>query len=209
MGKSISIAILAGGLSSRFGSIDKQELPFLGTMLGRRVAEQALATGHPVTIIGSNPKPYAGLPVTFFTDILPGFGPLSGLHAAISLSGTDYVYLLACDIPGFSLPWFEHLRLIADSDLRLDAILARIHDKPEPFHALYSRKLASALEVKFSESAALGVKLSFARALEGTACRYIPESESFGLTDAGSIFKGINTPEEALLLLDEYQTRRH
>ncbi len=209
MGNSISIAILAGGLSSRFGAADKQELPFLGIMLGRRVAEQALAAGHPVTVIGRNRKPYEGLPIAFGADLIPGYGPLSGLHAALSLCGTDYVYLLACDMPGFSNPWFDHLRCMADSGIGPDAILALVNRKPEPFHALYSRRLASVLEARFSESAASGMRLSFARALEGRACRYVPESLSSGLTDAGRIFRGINTPLEAERLERELQPQRH
>ncbi len=209
MGKSISIAILAGGLSSRFGAVDKQELPFLGTMLGRRVAEQALAAEYPVTIIGRNRRPYEGLPVAFGIDLIPGFGPLSGLHAALSLCCVDFVYLLACDMPGFSLPWFCHLRGMADSDPEPEAVLALFNNKPEPFHALYSRRLASVLEARFSESAASDRRLSFSRALEGRACKYVPESLSSGLTDAGRIFQGINTPSEAERLERELKSQRH
>lgn len=178
-------------------------------MLGRRVAEQALATGCPLTIVGNNPRPYQGLHLNFIADLLPGFGPLSGLHAAISDSLADYIYLIACDMPGFSNSWFGELCCRADANPQLDAILALVNERPEPFHALYSRRLLPVIESRISAYAHSGRKLSFARALEGVNCCYIPEVDSNALTEAGSIFCGINTPEEACRLQREYLTRRH
>lgn len=200
MGVSVSIAILAGGLSSRFRGVDKQELVFLGAMLGRRVAEQALSTGSAVTIVGNNPRPYLSLPLSFAQDAIPGFGPLSGLHAALQASASDYVYLLACDMPYFSLPWYEKLRGLASAEPGLDAISAYGPGGLQPFHALYSKRLLPLLESRFLDASRAKTKLSFSRAIEGSNSRLLPESEEEGLTWGGKIFLGINTPEEARLL---------
>jgi molybdopterin-guanine dinucleotide biosynthesis protein A len=197
MGISVSIAILSGGASSRFGGLDKQELLFRGTMLGTRVAEQALSTGSPVTVVGRNPTPYGSLPVSFTVDSIPGYGPLSGLHAALRETTCDYVYLLACDMPFFSSAWYEKLLLSARVDPGLDAIAAFGPGGLEPFHALYSRRLVPLLESRFIAASRLGKRLSFARAIEGSARLFIPEDETERLTQGGKIFLGINTPEEA------------
>ena len=206
MGISVSIAILAGGSSSRFGGIDKQELLFLGSMLGRRVAEQALSTGSTVTIVGRNPKPYRALPVQFAEDTIPGYGPLSGLHAALLATESDYVYLLACDMPFFSPGWYQRLLDLARLDPGLDAILALSSGGPQPFHALYSKRLVPLLESGFFAASRSRERLSFARAIAGSSCLFIPEKETEGLTHKGNIFNGINTPQEAKLLEEKVRS---
>lgn len=111
----ITMAILAGGKSSRFKGLDKQEILVDGEKLGRIAAKNALSAARPLIVVGRNRSVYDGLPVTFTDDIRPGFGPLSGLHAALKRSESEWLYLMACDMPFFSLPWLESLRGIAES----------------------------------------------------------------------------------------------
>jgi molybdopterin-guanine dinucleotide biosynthesis protein A len=106
--------ILAGGTSARFGS--PKALARLG---GRAVAERvrdALAAVIPDPVaIANDPRAVAGLGVPVRPDLVPGGGPLSGLHAGLRWAeerGRRGILCVACDMP------FLSVRL-------LEAILAR------------------------------------------------------------------------------------
>ena len=147
----VTAAILAGGRSSRFGGRDKQELLFEGEMLGRRVARQAIELGLPVIVVGSNPLPYVGMRLRLVGDIHRGFGPISGLHAALQEAATPWVYLLACDMPFVEKTWLERLIELAEDEGRdKKAIAAERRGNIEPFHALYARTLLPEMDELFS-----------------------------------------------------------
>lgn len=50
-----------------------------------------VVTNHPL------PEPYHTLPA--YPDLIPGKGPLSGIHAALSVSKHPLVLIVACDMP--------------------------------------------------------------------------------------------------------------
>src|SRR5262245_65493189 len=82
-----SVAILAGGQARRFGGRDKSALIVDGrTILERQIAE--LSTVSPdVRVIRRE------------DDLVPGCGPLGGLHAALHAARGDALFLVACDMP--------------------------------------------------------------------------------------------------------------
>lgn len=80
----VEICILAGGLSRRMGR-DKARLRLGSRTLLQHVSAKARATDLPVRIIRK--------------DIVPGCGPLGGLHTALEQCDCDAVLALACDMP--------------------------------------------------------------------------------------------------------------
>lgn len=191
----VTIAILAGGKSSRFQGIDKQEILFNGQKLGRVAAKNALASAFPVIIVGRNHSPYEGLPVVFTEDILPGFGPLSGLHAALSRSATKWVYLMACDMPFFSQEWLRHLLALSRGTEAL-AMAAQSGPYAEPFHALYSRDLIPRLETIFAESPASQGRFSFSRLIAEAPHFIVSEAKAREYSADGRLFRSVNTPSD-------------
>lgn len=195
---SVSIAILAGGKSSRFGGFDKQRAMFRGEALGRRVAIQALATGSEVIVVGNEVELYADLPIAVVPDLRIGYGPLSGLHTALSTTSCAWVYLLACDMPYFNPAWFTHLLGLAQS-LGRDAsepkaILAAKEDYIEPFHALYATSLAGELDdyLSSADRERDAGKLSFHQFIKARPWLKVPEESALGLLGDWSIFAGAN-----------------
>src|SRR5471030_1647054 len=86
-----SAAILAGGQATRLGGRDKSALVVEGvTMLDRQLAALAPLTDD-VMIVG-------GAKATI-SDIVPGCGPLGGLHAALTAARGNALALVACDMP--------------------------------------------------------------------------------------------------------------
>jgi Molybdopterin-guanine dinucleotide biosynthesis protein A len=190
-----SLAILAGGMGSRFGGSDKQGALIQGVPLGRRVALNALTSGLPVTLVGLQRDIYHGLPLRFIHDIVPGYGPLSGLHAALVYSTTPWVFLLACDMPYFDLHWLSYLSSLVDSpdDLALSlAILAQRESYVEPFQGLYSRSLITGLERKMDNSGVTGEKLSFSGLLGDLPHTRVPEAVARRFSPDWSLFLSIN-----------------
>lgn len=190
----VTIAILAGGKSSRFGGIDKQEIVAGGETLGRRAAKNGLGSGCPALIVGRNRLPYKDLPVAFADDLLPGFGPLSGLHAALSASMTEWVYLMACDMPYFSGPWLDYLLSLAGDDFH--AVVAQSGVHVEPFHGLYSRKLAGYIETLLKDAAQSPRRLSLAGLVRESPHRTVPESLVREYTPDWRLFSSVNSPAD-------------
>jgi molybdopterin-guanine dinucleotide biosynthesis protein A len=186
-------------MGRRFGGLDKQAATVGGMALGRRVALNALGSSLPVLIVGSRREIYEGLPLRFVHDIVPGFGPLSGLHAALSAISTPWLYLLACDMPYFSMEWLYHLfclveRPAAEESLEPLAVLAKQGSYIEPFHALYSRLLIPELEKKMRSAGAVGKKLSFAGLLDGLPHVRVSEGVARDFSPDWSLFSSINDP---------------
>jgi len=106
-----SAAILAGGRATRFGGRDKSALVVEGrSILERQVAELS-AVADDIMIVGATTdvgrrleidlaRPLRpGVSVRAIADLVPGCGPLGGLHAALTAMRGDRVFVVACDMP--------------------------------------------------------------------------------------------------------------
>lgn len=195
MRETVTIAILAGGESRRFGGIDKQGLDFRGESLGRRAARNALSAGCPVLVVGTNRQPYEGLSVRFAEDAFPGRGPLSGLHAALRASGTPWICLTACDMPFFSREWLDELIERAGQGGAM-VVASRRGGFIEPFQALYSRELLDRVTSMLEAQNGTPRKRSLANLIAETSCREVPESVVAAYSPDGRIFLSANSPEE-------------
>src|SRR2546425_11011628 len=97
-----SAAILAGGQASRFGGRDKGALVIDGRSIRDRQLEALTAITTDIMIVGGRgPAP---APARLVTDSVPGGGPLSGLHAALSEAAGAAPGGIAGGLPFFSAP---------------------------------------------------------------------------------------------------------
>lgn len=93
--KNTTVAILAGGHSSRFGS-DKAEAAFNGKTLLSNALDIAAQISENIIIISNNN--YEGYN-NIFADVYTDRGPLGAIHAALKNSKTKMVALLPVDMP--------------------------------------------------------------------------------------------------------------
>jgi molybdopterin-guanine dinucleotide biosynthesis protein A len=108
MGKieSLSAIVLAGGQSSRMGR-DKALIPLQGIPLLRKVCDVALNCASEVFVVTPWPERYRDiLPHTCrvirevpLPEETPSHGPLVGFARGLAHVETDWVLLLACDLP--------------------------------------------------------------------------------------------------------------
>ena len=99
----ITGVVLAGGLGTRMGGVDKG----LDILNGLRLAEHALRrlqsqTGHCCISANRHLEDYAQFGVPVLSDTVPDFaGPLAGLLAALQHCETPYLAVVPCDVPFF------------------------------------------------------------------------------------------------------------
>ncbi|HEY3741300.1 MAG TPA: molybdenum cofactor guanylyltransferase [Bryobacteraceae bacterium] len=128
--------VLAGGRSRRMGR-DKALLEFASQTLVEAIAAQVRDAAGSVTLLG-DPARYGHLGLAVVPDIIPGQGPLSGLHAALETSREDYVLLVACDMPNVEAGFLRTLLRTAFQN-EAKCVVARTSHGLEPLCAVYHR----------------------------------------------------------------------
>ncbi|MEP1593244.1 MAG: molybdenum cofactor guanylyltransferase MobA, partial [Halieaceae bacterium] len=93
--------ILAGGQGRRAGGRDKGLLPWHGKPLVAHTVERVSPQVKKLLIsCNRNQQDYGNLATRTVSDLREGYqGPLAGLESAIKYIDTDYVLLVACDLP--------------------------------------------------------------------------------------------------------------
>jgi molybdopterin-guanine dinucleotide biosynthesis protein A len=179
--------VLAGGKSTRMGT-DKAVL----SLAGRTLLETALAAARSLTqevwIVGS-PELYSHY-APAIADVFSGCGPLGGIHAALSQTGTELNLILAVDTPFLSAKLFDYLvqRAIASHAV---VTAPEIDAYPQPLCAVYSRAFLPIAERALREARYKIVPL-FPR--PGTLL--VPQSELEQFAFTAEMFENLNTPED-------------
>jgi len=184
-----SAALLAGGKSSRMG-FNKQMFHVAGERLFETFLPTLTKRFDDVMIVTTQPEIYEGMGVRAISDIIPGYGPLSGIHAAICEAECEYVYIIACDMPEINLAYIDYMvgKLTASP---ADACITKKGDWIEPFHGFYSKRALPAIESDLL--AGIG---TIYQPLQKINTLYISEMEARRFTPDWSLFHNLNTLEE-------------
>ncbi len=183
----LSIAILAGGRSSRMGT-DKAFVSVLGRPLIEEILSQTAGLGLESLIITNRPADYAYLGVPLFGDVLPGKGPLGGLYSALHSATRPHVLCIACDMPFVVRPLLDYLiSLIPEGE----AIVPRLDGEAEPFRAIYSR--ACLAPIRAALDAGRMRMISF---FPEVRMRFVDEAEIEQFDPQHLSSFNVNTPED-------------
>ena len=183
--------ILAGGKSSRMG-FDKQLLELDHKTLAVRMAEELLNHFERVIVVTKTPELYENVDVMTCSDIYPGQGPISGIHAAFCQSDAEVLFVVACDMTGFSKAYAMHQaeRMIEE---KTEACVTMNGEKMEPFHGFFSRSLLPDLEQRLTDPQA---PKSLYQLLKNHAVTEIDIEEMRKYADPEGIFTNLNTPQD-------------
>jgi len=189
--ENVTLAILAGGGSRRFGA-PKLRTRWEGRWLlqelverWRPAAARILLAGPPEMIMDDA----TALGVETAADSWTDTGPLAGIHAALTASRTELVFFLPCDMPRApvaALAAFSTLLGVSD-----DGVMLQLGAIPVPVCALYRRRLAGTIAAAVANG-----RTKITRALEPAKLGVCDET---GLRAAGldpRDFAAFNTPEE-------------
>jgi molybdopterin-guanine dinucleotide biosynthesis protein A len=181
--------ILVGGASRRMGQ-DKAQLRLGSKTMLERIAAQLSAVTSSVTLVGS-PQAYEGHPLPTVPDIHEKWGALGGIHAALSAAKTDWIIVIACDLPFITRELFERLKSFADKSI--DAIVPMQPDgRPQPVCALY-RADTCLPEIERLVSAGEHTPRVL---LKNVRTRYVQFTELSDLPGADKFFLNLNTPDD-------------
>jgi molybdopterin-guanine dinucleotide biosynthesis protein A len=179
--------VLAGGKSSRMGQ-DKAAV----TLNGRTLLEHALAAlremCRTVAILGKSEMYGAIAPV--YEDIFPDCGPLSGIHAALTNSQTEFNLVIAVDTP-FIAPKF--LSYVAERATASGAVVTtpEINGYTQPLCAVYSPDFLPVAETALHSGNYKIVPL-FSR----VKTLVLKDQELRQFAFAPDMFENLNTPDD-------------
>ncbi len=139
--ESVAGVILSGGKNTRMGA-NKAFLEVEGErMIDRAVRILREACGE-IIIVTNEPLDYLDQDVTVVTDIFKDMGPLAGIHAGLFHATAPRAFVCACDMPYLDAPFIRHLLSLAEGH---DIVVPERKGRPEPLHAIYSRKCLPAI----------------------------------------------------------------
>lgn len=143
----ITGVILAGGLGTRMGGVDKGLQLYDGKALVWHVAKRlAPQVDHLLINANRSEAEYAAFGYPVLADQITGFaGPLAGLHASLAAAKTPLVLTVPCDSPRLPLDLVDRLHsalLTANANLAIARAGGRLH----PVFCLCRRSLLGPLE---------------------------------------------------------------
>ena len=145
----IAVIVLAGGQSSRMGR-DKALLEIEGKCLLERSCEVAANLTSEVYVLTAWPDRYRSIltkKCQFLVEYNPGSGPLIALTQGLTQITTEWILLLACDLPLLDVQiiqhWASHLTAVPPSTL---AVVPYQNSRWEPLCGFYRQQSLSSLQ---------------------------------------------------------------
>ena len=193
--------ILAGGKSSRMG-FDKQFLKIDERRLMDRIIHKLEEEFDEIIIVTNKPEYYIGLSQKITQDIIEDKGPLAGIHAGLKESSSQYVFVLACDMPNINMDYVRFMKqTIKDKDV--DGCVTNFQDWIEPFSSFYSRDIVDDIERHLKSN-----KRSINSLLPSLNIHYIEEDKARDFSPNWDMFLNLNTREDLNLYLEIYENNR-
>lgn len=189
--ESCSAIILNGGSARRMSGADKAYLTVSGKpivehqlyVLRQRFDEIAMVNGTRETTNA------ASLPL--LGDRVGGLGPLDGIASGLAWCPSDWLFVVASDMPFVSLVAIDTLLQARTSER--DIVAARIGSREQPLLALYRRKVLAALDIKLGNRELRASK--FLRSPpESVRVGWLSESDFD--EDSLRAFDNLNTPQD-------------
>lgn len=181
-------AIIAGGRARRLGGRDKTQLVVGGRSIITRQIALLRRVADEVLLVGDYPEraPLPGLRT--HRDILPGLGPIGGLHTALELAAGDRVLVIACDLPFLEASLLERLfELAADAD----AAWVRTAGGVEPLVACYQRAVRDRVRAAIDTG-----QLKLADLSSVMRVAELDETELRRYGDPARLLTNVNTPAD-------------
>ena len=186
-----SAAILIGGQATRFAGRDKSALVVGGqTILERQLAVLGQVAGD-VMLVGGTPRELAAAATRHVPDLVPGRGPLGGVHAALSAAHGEATAILACDMPFVTADLVAHLLSLADPTHGPDIVVPRTERGYHPLCAVYTRACLEPVARKLARG-----ELTMTGVFDQMRVRVIGASELAPFGDPERLLANVNTSTE-------------
>jgi molybdopterin-guanine dinucleotide biosynthesis protein A len=213
----VSAAILAGGHATRFGGRDKGALVVDGRTIRDRQLEMLASLTNDVMVVGTpaggaqagcspsreQDQPTAAMMlgeppmarrreetnhVRVLPDIVPGCGPLGGLHAALTAARGDALLLVACDMPFVTAAFAGHLLSLAEEAA---IVVPKTERGYHPLCAVYTRACLETVATRLADR-----RLRLRELVEDMPTRVVTGEEIERFGDRHRLLANVNTPAE-------------
>lgn len=183
----ITVAIMAGGKSSRMGT-DKSFVLVNGRPLIEGVIEAVAGLGTETLLITNKPDAYAQFNLPMVGDVYPDHGSLGGIFTAVHAAAHPHTLVVACDMPWLNRPLLEYMISLRQT---ADIIVPRWEKYPEPLHAIYSKACLDPIEAKLKAQ-----QLKITGFFGQVDVRFVAREEIERFDRNGRSFANINSPED-------------
>ena len=185
MTRDVSALILAGGRATRLGGIAKHELVIEGeTIFARQCRVLAPRVAE---IVVSGPRDVPGY--RSVRDAEAGVGPLAGISAGLAAVSTDWLLVVAGDMPYISA---ELVDLVLGARAG-DAVALRVGGLPEPLFCALHTRVAPVLAARI---AAGRHKASGLLTDEGLRVTWLEEAQVRAFDPELRCLVNVNAPED-------------
>lgn len=133
--ESVTGIILAGGRCTRI-STNKALLPLGDRPLILDIIETLDALCETIVLVTNQPEEYDFPVASKVRDIVSGKGPLGGLYTGLSVSETQYNFVVACDMPFLNSDLIGYMLVGCE---KFDVVVPQLASGLEPLHAVYSK----------------------------------------------------------------------
>lgn len=172
----------------------------------QRVALQVSDLADEIFVVSNNPVGLENLGFPIFADLLPIRGALSGFYTAFANSKTEFVAMLACDMPFASVAILSRCYGLM-LECGADVVMPKSGDNLfEPLHAIYRTKPCKEAVYKALEQG----EHRLVSWLEDVKVEFLEPDECKHLDPSGLAFFNLNTQqdfEKALTLISQEQDK--
>lgn len=141
-----------------------------------------------VVIAQDSPPLEAEVPVV--RDLVASCGSLGGLYTGLKQAHTEYVFVVACDMPFLNPTLVRYMVSLKD---KADIVMVRLEQGLQPTHALYSRRCLPVIEGMLHVRQ---LKIQHLAAHPSLHARLVAESELRKIDHEGLSFLNVNTPAD-------------
>ena len=196
--------LLAGGQNKRMNGFPKWNLIINGeTMLHRSLRILRESSAEVLIVSGGDYQfpnitdQTAGAPVRVVYDPTPFLGPLNGIRTGLKSSDFHYHFVVAADMPFFSLDFVHYMLDIAITN-QVDLVIPKWNGKLQPLHGIYTKPMFRSMENDLRDG-----KYSLVKWILEQENRLIIDEQvvkNFNLNQR--IFFNMNQPDDYHLALD-------
>jgi molybdopterin-guanine dinucleotide biosynthesis protein A len=189
-----SVAILAGGRATRFAGRDKSALVVDGRSILDRQLDELSPLADDVMLIGAADGAAqatvrsSNVQVRDVADIVPGSGPLGGVHAALTAARGPVVLIVACDMPYVTGVFAGYLLSLGGAAA---IVVPRTADGYHPLCAVYSRECLEPAARLLAER-----RLALHGLFAEVPTRVVTEEEIRRFGCPSRLLANVNTPAE-------------
>jgi molybdenum cofactor guanylyltransferase len=183
-----SAVILAGGLNSRMGGQNKALLTIGGKRIIDRILEVLTRIFEEILLVTRRPDLYVGSDVRVVEDVFEVRASLTGIHAGLTHSRKDFIFVVPCDAP-FLQP--DLIRSLLDEiEPHVDVVVPRCGNFYQPLCAIYSKRCLPWIEAMLAHG-----NLRIIDFFENVNLKTIPMEKLSQADPDQRSFINVNTPE--------------